>query len=63
LNVAAAALVHERHEVLDLSIEESLEADDAPGESDLVMVAAEIADAVTADESAAPDSSIGRGQA
>jgi hypothetical protein len=63
LNAAAATLVHERHDVLDLSIEESLETDEPAGESDLVMVAAELADAVTVDEGAAPDPNDTGGQA
>ena len=63
LNAAAATLVHERHEVLDLSIEESLESDEPAGGSDLVMVAAELADAVTVDERATPGTDGGRGQA
>jgi hypothetical protein len=45
LNATAAVMVHERHQVLDLSIEESmdLEDDDAP---DLTLVAVEVADAM-----------------
>ena len=45
LNAAAAVLVHERHQVLDLSIEESLEFEEDDGAGG-VLVAAEIADAM-----------------
>ena len=45
LNAAAAVLVHERHEVLDLSIEESLELAGMDESGDL-LAAAEIADAM-----------------
>ena len=58
LNRRAAALVHERHEVLDLSIEESLDDDEV---SELALVAAELADSMVAGADPATDPTGKRG--
>jgi hypothetical protein len=59
LNRNAFVAVRERHDVLDLSIEESMDADGEP--SALTVVAAELADAMTADVGS--DGTAGRGGA
>ena len=59
LNRRAAALVHERHEVLDLSIEESLDDEE---DSALTLVAAEVSDAMVAGPDPVAEPSNGRGR-
>jgi UDP-2,3-diacylglucosamine pyrophosphatase LpxH len=60
VNMHAAALVRERHEVLDLSIEESMEVD-GNDEAGMPLVAAEVADAMGVRVDPAPETVGDRG--